>query len=126
VASPYFSEGVELAKLPILSTGVVNNGPLSGGLESSFGYHINADGTVATSSTKQGGAFLNSAGWLRNPDGSIVIGAKQAGAQITEVGVLTNPDGTAVATTAQTNPFTNSGALLVNSDGSIIVNNGAT
>ncbi len=115
-----------MSKLPILSTGVVNNGPLSGGFESSFDTHINADGTVATSTTKQGGAYLSSNGWLRNPDGSIVIGAKAGGGQIIQPGLLANPDGTAVATTVQTSPFTNSGGLLVNADGSMIVNNGAT
>lgn len=115
-----------MARLPILASGVVNNGPLNGGYEGSFSYHINADGTVATSTTKQAGAYLSSNGWLRNPDGSIVIGAKQAGAFIGQPGVLLNPDGSAVATTAQTNPFINSGGLLVNADDSMIVNNGAT
>lgn len=115
-----------MARLPILASGVVNNGPLSGGLESSFSYRINTDGTVATSTTKNGAAYLSSNGWLRNPDGSIVIGTKQAGAFIGQPGVLLNPDGTAVATTTQTSPFRNSGGLLVNSDGSMIVNNGTT
>jgi len=115
-----------MSNLPVLPSGVVNNGPLSGGFESSFDSHINANGTVATSTTKQGGAYLSADGWLRNPDGSIVIGAKVGGAQITETGVLANPDGTAVATTAATNPFINSGGILVNADGSMIINNGAT
>lgn len=115
-----------MAKLPILATGVVNNGPLNGGIESSLGYRINADGTVATSTTKDPAAYLGLGGWLRNPDGSIVIGAKAAGARLTQNGVLTNLNGSAVATTAATNPFRNSGGLLVNSDLSMIVNNGNT
>lgn len=119
--------GLLLAKLPILVNGIVNNGPLSGGYESSFDYHINSNGTVATSSTKSGSAYLSSMGWLRNPTGEIVINnSKLAGAQIGECGVLINPDGSAVVTTTQTNPYINSGGLLVNQDGSMIVNNGST
>jgi len=114
-----------MSNLPILGSGVVNNGPVNAGFESSFGYHINADGTVATTTTNSGGV-RNSNGWLRNAAGALIIGAKVAGAMITESGVLTNTDGSAVATTAQTSPFRNSRGLLVNADGSMIVNNGAT
>lgn len=112
--------------LPTLNSGVVNNGPLSGGYEA-FSCHINSDGTVATSSTKSGSAYFSKYGWLRNPDGTLVVNnVKQAGAYIGKCGVLVNPDGSAVVTTAQTNPFINSIGVLVNGDGSMIVNNGAT
>jgi len=112
--------------LSIFPTGALNNGPLNGGYEATS-VHINADGTVATSTTKNGSAYLSRDGWLKNPDGSIVISTtKQGGAQITKCGVLTNPDGSAVVSTVPTNAFLNSKGILINPDGTMIVNNGST
>src|SRR5690242_20229165 len=100
--------------LPTLNSGVLNNGPLSGGYEAQT-CHINTDGTVATSSTKSGSAYFSKYGWLRNPDGTIVVSSiKQAGAYMAKCGVLVNPDGSAVVTTAQTNPYMSSIGVLVN------------
>ena len=117
-----------MANLPVLADGTVNNGPLSGGYDTSFNTHINSDGTVATSTTKQGGAFLSSNGWLVNPDKSIVItmGAPAGGAQLTQCGVLTNPDGTACASTSPSGAFINSRGVKINPNGAMIVNNGTT
>ena len=116
------------SRLPILANGTLNNGPVNAGYEASRSIHINADGTVATSSTKQGGAYLSRSGWLRNPDGSIVINvSKLGGAAITKCGVLTNPDGSAVVSTVQSgSPFMSAAGVLVNPDGTMLINNGST
>lgn len=121
-----------MAKLPIaLASNIVQNNPINTGGTAFFasgGYMINGDGTVATSSTKQGGAFQSSQGWLLNPDRSIVVKntAPSGSAFINQTGVLCEPDGSACVSTVQSSTIVNSGGLLVNPNGQLIVSNGAT
>src|SRR5579859_7014543 len=102
--------------LPVASDGTLqNSNGVSGGQKGSNGFHINSNGTVATNTVKNGSAFINSFGWLQNPDDSIVVSVtKQGGAFINSHGVLQNPDGTTVNSTTKSGAFLNFLGILVN------------
>ena len=109
-----------ICDLPVDGSGVVQNANgVSGGALNSRGFWINSNGNVATNTVRNGSAYINSYGFVQNPDGSIVVAAIAGGAYRNAAGFMVNPDGT-WATATSGGALINSRGVLEKSDGSAI------